>query len=66
MKFIFEGGAKSRPAAIGLLTEDLLLNPAVANEKLAKFGVKIEKVETVNGQKVVYITETETSNLLNG
>ena len=39
MKFIFEGNAKSKPEAIGILTEDLLLDKTAANVKLSKYKI---------------------------
>lgn len=66
MKFIMKGAAQQCPAAIGMLTEDLLLNPSLANEKLSSFKLQIDRVETVNGEKVVYIKESANDNLLLG
>ena len=65
MKFIMEGEAQNCPQAIGCLTEDCLLNPSLANEKLSKFNLSIDRIETVNGEKVVFIKENA-SNLLCG
>lgn len=51
---------------VNMLTEDQLLNPSVANAKLAKKNLKIEKVEeNENGEKVVYVKENN-SNILCG
>lgn len=65
MKFIFEGNAKSKASCIGLLTEEAILNPDVANQKLSLHNLKIDRVEIVDGEKVVYIKEA-VENLLNG
>jgi hypothetical protein len=37
----------------------LLLNPAQADAKLDLHGLKIDHIETVNGEKIVYIKENE-------
>lgn len=66
MQFIMEGKAQSKPQALGLLNEDCLLNPSLANQRLAKFNLVIDRIETVNGEKVVYIKENTDSNLLFG
>ena len=67
MKIILLGDAQSHPEAIGILNEDLLLKPGEANEKLSLHNLKIDHIEIVNGEKVVYIKEnTENKNLLNG
>lgn len=66
MKFIMEGKAQNCPAAIGLLTEDMLLDPSLANQKLSTYKLQIDRIETVNGEKVVYIKENADSNLLCG
>lgn len=65
MKVILEGKAQSKPEVIGLITEDALLNPSQINVNLNKMNLKIEKIETVNGEKVVHVVETK-SNLLCG
>jgi|P1105metagenome_2_1110788.scaffolds.fasta_scaffold30734_2 hypothetical protein len=64
MKYFLLGKAQNKPQAIGLLTEDLLLNPSAANEQLKLYNLKIDHIETVNGEKVVYIKENEESKLL--
>lgn len=63
MKFIFEGKAQSKATAIGLLSEDLLLDVTKANEVLSSHNIQIDRIETIDGQKVVYISEKK-SNLL--
>ena len=57
MKIFLLGNAQSHPEAIGLINEDLLLNPAQADAKLDLHGLKIDHIETVNGEKIVYIKE---------
>ena len=57
MKIFLLGNAQSHPEAIGLINEDLLLNPAQADAKLDLHGLKIDHIETVNGEKIVYIHE---------
>lgn len=64
MQIIMENG-NANIGDVGLFTEDQLLNPAVANAKLSKKNLKIEKIEEVNGEKIVYIKENNT-NLLCG
>lgn len=64
MKFIMEGAAKQCPTAIALLNEELLLNPALANEKLKPLKLEIDRIEMVNGEKVVYIKESNDNILL--
>lgn len=65
MKIILIGKAQEKAEAIGLLTEEMIINPIVANEKLSLHKLKIEKIEMVNGEKVVTISENN-SNLLLG
>ena len=49
---------------VPVLTEDALLDPSVANSKLAKKKLKIEKIEeNENGEKIVTMKES-TNNLL--
>lgn len=48
-----------------LLNEDLLLDPASANIKLAKKNLKINKIEEKDGEKIIHIAESK-SNLLLG
>ena len=51
---------------VSIITEDALLDPSLANSKLAKKKLKIEKIEeNENGEKIVHIKEN-TSNLLCG
>ena len=51
---------------VQVLTEDALLDPSVANSKLAKKKMKIEKIEeNENGEKIVTMKES-TNNLLCG
>ena len=51
---------------VSVLTEDALLDPSVANAKLAKKKLKIEKIEeNENGEKIVTMKES-TNNLLCG
>ncbi len=51
---------------VTMLTEDALLDPSVANAKLAKKKLKIEKIEeNENGEKIVHIKEN-TTNILCG
>ncbi len=51
---------------VSIITEDALLDPALANAKLAKKKLKIEKIEeNENGEKIVHIKEN-TSNILCG
>jgi len=51
---------------VPVLTEDALLDPSVANAKLAKKKLKIEKIEeNENGEKIVTMKES-TNNLLCG
>lgn len=51
---------------VSMLTEDALLDPAVANAKLAKKKLKIEKIEeNENGEKIVTMKES-TNNILCG
>ena len=51
---------------VPVLTEDALLDPSVANSKLAKKKLKIEKIEeNENGEKIVTMKEN-TNNLLCG
>lgn len=68
MKVILIGNAQTHPEVVGLLNEDMLLNPAVANQTLNFHKMKIERIETAaNGEKVVYIKENdESTKLLNG
>lgn len=65
MKIILLGEAKKHPEAIGLLNEDLILDPKRANEALSLKNLQIEKIEVVSGEKVIYVSEKKT-NLLNG
>ena len=64
MKFIFEGNTKSKPEAIGILTEDLLLDKTAANVKPSKYKIAIDFVEKIDGDYVVHLKENK-SNLLN-
>jgi len=65
MQIIFDSGNGSL-ADVSFLTEDALLNPSVANSKLAKKKLKIERIEeTESGEKIVHIKES-TSNILCG
>ena len=51
---------------VPVLTEDALLDPSVANSKLAKKKLKIEKIEeNENGEKIVTMKESA-NNLLCG
>ena len=51
---------------VSMITEDALLDPSVANAKLAKKKLKIEKIEeNENGEKIVTMKES-TNNLLCG
>lgn len=50
---------------IHLITEDKLLTNDELNKRLKLHNVKIERVETINGEKVYYIKESK-SNLLLG
>ncbi len=50
---------------IHLITEDKLLSNDELNKRLKLHNVKIERVETINGEKVYYIKESK-SNLLLG
>lgn len=50
---------------VNMLTEDQLLNPSVANSKLSKKNLKIEKIEEKDGEKIVYVKESK-SNILCG
>lgn len=51
---------------VQVLTEDALLDQSVANSKLAKKKLKIEKIEeNENGEKIVTMKES-TNNLLCG
>lgn len=47
------------------ITEDKLLTNDELNKRLKLHNVKIERVETINGEKVYYIKESK-SNLLLG
>ena len=51
---------------VSMLTEDALLDPSIANAKLAKKNLKIEKIEeNENGEKIVTMKEN-TNNILCG
>lgn len=51
---------------VSIIAEDALLDPSVANAKLAKKKLKIEKIEeNENGEKIVTMKES-TNNLLCG
>jgi len=56
--------AKSKSEMYNILTEDVLMNPTIANEKLSKHNLYISKVEEVNGEKVFYIKENKSNILL--
>lgn len=65
MKIIFEGTAKSKGTQVfNTISEDMLLNPALANQQLSKVNLKVERVEEVNGEKIVYISESKSNILL--
>lgn len=55
MKFILEGIAQSKPFVIGLITEEKLKNVIELNKELSQYNVKVDKVESVNGQKIIYV-----------
>lgn len=65
MKIILEGKAQQCPEVIGMLTEEVLLDPAQANLKLSTKNLAIDRIEKVNGETVVFIKENS-SNLLCG
>ena len=51
---------------VSIIAEDALLDPSMANAKLAKKKLKIEKIEeNENGEKIVTMKES-TNNLLCG
>lgn len=65
MKIILEGKAQQCPEVIGMLTEEVLLDPNQANVKLNAMNLAIDRIEKVNGETVVFIKENS-SNLLCG
>lgn len=65
MKIILEGKAQQCPEVIGMLTEEVLLDPVQANLKLSAKNLAIDRIEKVNGETVVFIKENS-SNLLCG
>lgn len=65
MRFILQGKAQQHPEIIGMLTEEVLLDPNQANMKLNPFHLAIERIEKVDGETVVYIKENN-SNILCG
>lgn len=54
MKYILEGKAQEYPEIIGLLPENKLND---ADNILQQYHLKVEKIEVIEGQKVVYIVE---------
>lgn len=65
MKIIFEGTAQNKGTQVfNTINEDMLLNPSLANQQLSKINLKIERVEEVNGDKVIYIAESKSNILL--
>lgn len=47
---------------VSIISEDVLLDPTIANTKLAKKKLKIEKIEeNENGEKIVHIKENKTN-----
>ena len=67
MKVVLLGNAQSKPAVIGLLTEDLLIDVNQANKTLSKYKLEIDHVDINGDQKIVYIKEqTNNNNLILG
>lgn len=64
MKVVLLGNAQSKPAVIGLLTEDLLIDVNQANKTLSKYKLEIDHVDINGDQKVVYIKEQSNNNNL--
>lgn len=65
MKIILEGKAQQHPTVIALLTEEALLDPKQVNLKLNAMNLMIDRIEKVDGETVVFITENH-SNVLCG
>ena len=55
MKFVLEGDAQSKAFVIGMITEDKMKNLTELNKEIIQYGVKVDKIETVNGQKIIHI-----------
>jgi len=64
VKVVLLGNAQSKPAVIGLLTEDLLIDVNQANKTLSKYKLEIDHVDINGDQKVVYIKEQSNNNNL--
>lgn len=64
MKVVLLGNAQSKPAVIGLLTEDLLIDVNQANKTLSKYKLEIDHVDINGDQKIVYIKEQSNNNNL--
>ena len=65
-QIIMGENCNSELSDVSIITEDALLDPSLANAKLAKKKLKIEEIEeNENGEKIVHIKEN-TSNLLCG
>lgn len=65
MRYILQGKAQQHPEIIGMLSEDVLLDPNQAKLKLNPFNLAIERIDKVDGETVVYIKENN-SNILCG
>jgi hypothetical protein len=64
VKVVLLGNAQSKPAVIGLLTEDLLIDVNQANKTLSKYKLEIDHVDINGDQKIVYIKEQSNNNNL--
>lgn len=64
MKVVLLGKAQTKPAVIGLLTEDLLIDVNQANKILSTYKLEIDHIDINDDQKVVYIKEQSNNNNL--
>lgn len=61
-QIIMSENCSSKISDIPIISEEVLLDPSVANVKLAKKNLKIEKIEeNENGEKIVHIKENKTN-----